>query len=239
MPAARLALCTALTVLSAPSLAAAQGQASPQPPRREDATPLSGITVTSDALAGLVVNGRRRCILEIPAGERRAEPRVVSTYPAQGAVVPPGKLYVRVTYSQRMSPCGFLLADAAFNPQPEFADEPALLTRDYKSFYFAVTTEPGQGYGMRFNTFTAHNFRSLYGQTAPAYSLTFKTSNAPAARSMSEAMAGDAESADIARSPESLLVLWVPREDGEGPNCGSCDTTESSLKLGPPLKPAG
>ena len=231
-----------LIAVSTPWLAAAPAwaQGPAQPRGGDDSTSLSGITVVApDSLSELVVNGRRRCILEAPPGERRAEPRAVSTYPAQGATVPPGRLYVRITYNQRMSPCGFLLADAGFNPQPEFLDEPALLTRDYKTFYFVVTTEPGKSYGIRFNTFLAHNFRSLYGVNAPAHSLTFKTSDGAPATTMASAMAGDSFSEGVPENLQSLLVLWTPRENGEGPDCGSCDDTESSLKLGEPLKGPG
>lgn len=240
-PPRRIALtaaCLAAGVLGLGAAGAASGQDA-QPAKRDEPTALSGITVVApNDLSGLEVNGRRRCFLEKPAGLKTLEPRATSTYPEEGATVRPGRLYIRITYNQRMSPCGFLLADALLSPQPEFLDEPALLTRDYKSFYFAVTTEPGKRYALRFNTFLAHNFRSLYGAVAPAHTLSFRTSDDPPVATMTEAMAGDSLSADIAEHPDNVLVLWVPRENGEGPDCGSCDSTESALKLGPALRPA-
>lgn len=237
MPAARLALSAVLIALAAPVAAVAQSGSASQP-KRDDSTSLSGVTVVApNSLSELVVSGRRRCILDVPPGERRIQPRVVSTYPEAGGVAPPGRFYIRVTFDQRMSPCGFLIADTMTAPEPDFLDEPALLTRDYKTFYFAVNTLPGTSYGVRFNTLFAHNFRSLYGAVSPAYTLSFKTSEAAPRGAMTEAMAGDRFSQDVAQHPERLLVLWTPRENGEGPDCGSCDDTHSSLKMGEPLKP--
>lgn len=224
--------------LAALSAASAFGQEA-QPSKRADPTPLSEVTVVApDMLSGLEVNGRRRCILRPPPGDTAPRPHVVDTYPKPGQTVPPGRLYVRVTFSERMSPCGFLIGSPAFTPEPEFLDEPAMLTRDYKTFYFAVSAEPARVYGMRFNTLLAHNFRSLYGVVAPAYSLSFRSSAGPPAATMAQAMAADPFSEDFVQHPDRLLILWTPRENGEGPDCGSCDDTESSLKLGPPLAPA-
>ena len=214
---------SAALAVAFPSLALAQ---TPPAVHRQDPTALSGVTVTAHLdLSGLDVNGRRLCELERPPGEKPARPRVVDSYPKPGAVVPAGVIYMRVTYSERMSPCGFLLADALLTPAPTFLSEPARLTRDYKSFYFAVTTEPGKSYAILFNHhFGTAFFKSLYGVGAPAFELKFATSaTAAPSTTMAQAMAADPATPDLAPEPDRLIALWTPREGDDGPDCGRCE----------------
>lgn len=195
-----------------------------QAPRAEASTTVSGITVGA-GMDALVVDGRRLCALTPADGVTPATPHVVDSYPKPTDSPPAGLIYLRVTYSERMSPCGFLLADSFFTPAPEFLDEPAMLTRDYKTFYFAVKTEPGKSYATSFNRrFSRPYFRSLYGVGAPALTVSFKTSaTAPPSTTPKAAFLADAGSEDVAQAQDRLIKLWSPREDSDGPECGRCD----------------
>ena len=211
-----------------------------QAPRTAEPTPLSGVTVTArSALDGLVVDGRRLCSKAPPEGVTPQAPKVVDSWPKSTDSPPAGLIYLRVTYSERMSPCGFLLADSFFTPAPEFLDEPALLTRDYKTFYFAVRTEPGKPYAVSFNRrFSKPFFKSLYGVGAPAFTVSFKTSaTAAASTTPRDAFLADPGSQDVAREPERLIKLWSPREDSDGPECGRCDNDALARGEGPPVEP--
>ncbi|CAN5275973.1 hypothetical protein BH09PSE2_BH09PSE2_00210 [soil metagenome] len=209
----------------------------PSPPATKP-TPLSGITVDA-GLSALVVDGRRLCVLTPPAGVTPQTPKVVDSWPKPTDSPPAGLLYMRVTYSERMSPCGFLLADSFFPPGPEFLAEPAMLTRDYKTFYFAVRTEPGKPYATSFNRrFSKPFFKSLYGVGAPAFTVSFKTSATAAPSSTPKAaLLADPGSQDVAQEPERLIKLWSPREDSDGPECGRCDKDALARGEGPPVDP--
>ena len=242
-----LAVASAATALPA----ASQTPAQTQPPRD---TAVSGVTVTARSdLSGLVVNGRLRCTLPTPEGERPGKPRVVDTWPRQGATVAPGLIYLRVTYSEKMSPCGFLLASGLTGDYPDFEDQPALLRRDFKSFYFAVRTKPGKDYAVSFNAFLikAH-FRSLHDVGAPSYAMHFRTSDAPAVTTRAAALDADPGSEGVSASFDRLLKLWTPRGDdrddeAEGdagtpdlPLCGRCvgDVLTGSEDRPPPSAPS-
>lgn len=229
----RLAIGLTLFVAAAPSL----GWSQPPTRAKDDATAVSGITVVArPELSGLEVNGRRLCQLDPPPGEKPAKPRIVDSYPKSGQAPPAGVIYLRVTYSERMSPCGFLLADALITPPPEFLSEPALLTRDYKTFYFAVRTKPGKTYSTWFNQhFSTPFFKTLYGVGAPAFELKFTTSTtAPPSLTKTQALAADPATPDLAPDPEKLLTLWVPREGDQGPECGACDKGALATDRGGP-----
>ena len=197
-----------------------------------------------------MVDGRRLCSKAPPEGVTPQAPKVVDSWPKPTDSPPAGLIYLRVTYSERMSPCGFLLADSFFTPAPEFLDEPAMLTRDYKTFYFAVRTEPGKAYATSFNRrFSRPFFRSLYGVGAPAFTVSFRTS-------ATAALLDDAQGrlprrprqpgrGPRAGAPDYTLVSprsatarrWSPREDSDGPECGRCDNDALARGEGPPVEP--
>lgn len=179
-------------------------------------TALSGVEVVAPgSLSEVIVEGRLRCALPPAEGEKAVPPRVVDSYPRPGAVAPPGLTYLWVTFSRRMSPCGFLLASSFLGgAYPEFLEEPARLTRDLKTFYFAVRTEPGRRYTVQFNApLTRPYFRALRGGAGAApFALTFRMGEGPAVTSPREALANDPAGAGLA-DLSGLLKLWVPRGD--------------------------
>lgn len=217
-------------VLTAPPAQAQTPGARPPSPD----TAVSGVTVTARSdLSGLVVNGRLRCTLPVPPNEKADKPRVVDTWPKQGATVPPGLIYLRVTYSEKMSPCGFLLASTLTGGEyPDFAEEPALLRRDFKSFYFAIRTQPGKEYGVSFNALLASaHFRSLYDVGAPSYGLHFHTSAEPPVTARAAALDADPGSEGVSASFDRLLKLWTPRGDAADDEASEGDAGTPDLPL--------
>ena len=215
------------------TLAASAGPVAAQTPLTRD-TPVSGVTVTARSdLSGLVVNGRLRCTVPVEAGEKADKPRVVDTWPKPGATVAPGLTYLRVTYSERMSPCGFLLASTLTGDYPDFEDTPALLRRDFRTFYFAVHTQPGKTYGVSFNALLVNaHFRSLHDVGAPAFTLHFRTSAEPPVTARDAALASDPGSEGVAANFDRLLKLWTPRgddRDDEGAKEGDAGTPDLPL----------
>jgi hypothetical protein len=108
-------------------------------------------------------------------------PRVVSTFPARGAVVRPGVLILRITFDQPMSCKGFFTsAPEVKNPCPDDRQY-WVLSYDRLTIRTACRTEAGRHYGVRVsdNSLAADSkstFISLSGKRPTPYVLTFDTS---------------------------------------------------------------
>jgi hypothetical protein len=114
------------------------------------------------------------------------QPKLVSSFPARGAVVKPGLVIVRLTFDQPMTCKGFLATDFPLkfpcpNPLPG-----SLMTYDKRTFFTLCDASPGTRYGIQLT-----GFRSLDGKLFAGEELAFETSRDRRARTQTEAMAED------------------------------------------------
>ncbi len=162
----------------APILAAAVGSAGFAPP------------APATDVEELVVQGKPECL---PARRDRdaPAPRIVSTYPANGAEVRPGVLVLRVTFDQRMTCDGrFAEVSGLRHPCPGSRQE-TVLSYDRKTMRMVCRVVPFASYGVRIGHPPDRLFRSLAGQPVTPYVLTFRAIAAPAVQNVSESLGED------------------------------------------------
>ena len=191
-----------VATLAQPAPAAQDALAPPQP---ADATALSGVTVVArkpepTEVSGVTVAAKRKGTplsgLTVVAGKcpqarRPADPdipppKLVSSFPAKGAVVRPGILILRLTFDRPMTCDGLLDIHAPLpNPCPAPLRDP-LFSRDRRTFLTVCSIGKGGHYGLRLNHFT-----SLAGRSSEPYELVFDTSASSEVASIDEAVAQD------------------------------------------------
>jgi hypothetical protein len=158
-------------VLGAP-MAAAAGPA----PAKTVAPPSETTTVEELSVQPSASCLQPRKDIQAPA------PKVVSTFPANGAVVRPGVLVLRVTFDQPMSCKGFFAAAAQLrSPCPEDTQY-WVLSFDRRTIRTVCRTALGGHYGVRISDQSLREdsrttFVSLAGKRLAPYVLTFDTSS--------------------------------------------------------------
>ena len=132
-------------------------------------------------------------------------PALVSSFPAPGAVVRPGLLVVRLTFSVAMS-CDGIFQPVAGLPKPCGGTlQKIVVSFDRLTIRMACIVAPSVHYGLRFNypptagddaaaSGASTWFASLAGQPADATLLTFSTLAGPEVTTLEEAEAEDAAS---------------------------------------------
>jgi hypothetical protein len=125
-------------------------------------------------------------------------PKVVSTFPANGAVVRPGLLVLRVTFDQPMSCKGFFTAASHLkNPCP--ADEQRwVLSFDRRTIRTVCRAEPNGHYGVRLSEPPVADqpdatFMSLAGRPLGVYAFTFTASSQASVLTVADSLAEDPE----------------------------------------------
>jgi hypothetical protein len=174
------ALATAVAL--APQIVLAQS-ASPESPRQNKAAPETG---KANGVAGEPSN----TVSGVTVTVSRDIPKVVGTYPSQGASVAPGILIVRISYDTRMQGQSWSYVSSRDGDYPECAAAPRLLD-DHKSFALICRTLPSKTYALWFNHGDYQNFTSVSHRPATAYELKFKTSDADPIRTLEEAIKAD------------------------------------------------
>ena len=161
-----LAVFLGAAILATPALAAAAPPAQAAAPPPAEATTVDELSVQPSAT----------CLQ--PRKDPQAQPpRIVSTFPAHGAVVRPGVLVLRITFDQPMSCKGFFTAAAEVkNPCPDDTQY-WVLSYDRRTIRTACHTDGGQHYGVRVsdNSLQADSkttFISLSGKRPTPYVLT-------------------------------------------------------------------
>jgi hypothetical protein len=185
-------------------------------PAASDAPAVSELVVTaSRAVSELTVSAKMKCLPPDRMAERAEPPKVVSTFPAKGAMVRPGLLVVRVTFNQPMSCSGSLTAAPPLeNPCPGAAQE-FLLSYDRKTVRTVCLVAPNADYGVWLSQDpTARSFVGLGGLPSQAYRLNFSTSGGPAVRSVCEAMSADENTARQIRARRPLDCSSEPSPSG-------------------------
>jgi len=173
----RIAAVCAIGLIAGPQIVGAQPP-SPESPRQNKASPQTGAAEPSHAVSGVTVTVSR----EIP--------KVVSTYPAQGASIAPGILIIRISYDTRMQGQSWSYVTSRDGDYPECAASPRLLD-DHKSFALICRTLPKKTYALWFNHGDYQNFTSVSHRPAAAYELKFTTSDADPVWTLEDAIKAD------------------------------------------------
>ena len=133
-------------------------------------------------------------------------PKVVSTYPADGAVVRPGILVVRVTFDQSMSCQGFFAAGLRL-PSPCPDDHQAwVLSYDRRTIRTVCHVNARTDYGLFISDRPGAIFVSLAGKPAPPYAFRFTSNGGRDVLSVKESMAEDDDAQPVAPKEEPLKV---------------------------------
>jgi hypothetical protein len=187
-------------------------QAAPAPRLGAADTTVSELIVTATKeVSELTVTAKLKC-LEPERGAARAErPKVVSSYPAKGAVVRPGLLVVRVTFDQPMTCDGFFFRDAPRqNPCPD-SPQQMLLSYDRRTIRTVCIVQPNAEYGLSLSEDpNAKSFVGLAGLPSLPYRLDFATSEGPAIATVCDALAQDETAARLIHEGRGLDCAHAP-----------------------------
>jgi hypothetical protein len=114
-------------------------------------------------------------------------PKIVSSFPAQGQVIAPGALVLRITFDQPMQENDFSFAAAAGGQMPDCLKTPRLLS-DEKSFVLLCTTSAKTAYAMSFNATPHGGFANIGGRRADPAKLAFATNDDDGPRDLDDAL---------------------------------------------------
>ncbi len=109
------------------------------------------------------------------SGPAPSAPKVVATYPHDGARVPPSIAELKVSYDHRMAE-GWSFATGGEKAFPEVIG-PASLSPDHITVILPIRLEPNRSYVVWLNTERYKNFKSEDGEAAEPYRLTFHTTD--------------------------------------------------------------
>ena len=141
---------------------------------------------------GLTVTAAAQC-LPSKLDNFAAHPKVVSTFPANGAMVRPGVLVIRVSFDQPMSCKGFF-ASVPSLPSPCPSDHQNwILSFDRRTIRTVCHSQPFTAYGVRIGDPLLSPLVSLAGRSLDSYEIRFTTSVGMDVRSTAESLAEDAE----------------------------------------------
>jgi hypothetical protein len=176
-------LLVALAGLAFASAAEAKPKPAPVAPAPEPAISISDadeLTVTAQATC-----------LDPKPDRSAARPKVLSTFPANGAMVRPGVLVLRVSFDQPMSCKGFFTGIPKLrNPCP-LEHQKWTLSFDRKTIRTVCRAEPVGAYGIGVSDNPDATFLSLAGRPLPPFEFRFSTSAAPDVLSTRESLGED------------------------------------------------
>jgi hypothetical protein len=197
----------AAALVSAPGLSIAKpaGRAAPAPAQAE-------VTTVEE----LAVIPTASCLQ--PRSEAQASPpRIVSTFPANGAVVRPGVLVLRVTFDQPMSCKGFFAAAAQARSPCPAETQHWVLSFDRRTIRTVCHTDLAGHYGLRLSDRSLDGtsrmtFVSLSGKRLAPYVLSFDTSAKPPINTAGDSLAEDIEMREPPKDiPLKVLGDYVKR----------------------------
>ena len=155
---------------------------------------------------GLTIKPPAKCLPpRRPPDASIPPPEVVSTFPAQGAAVPPGLLVLRFTFNVAMSCDGVFLAMPSLpRPCEDVDPQVAVFSYDRLTIRIVCRVEGKRAYGVRMTGDPSlphrQTFASLAGQRLRKdFELTFSTSSEPEVKSLEAAEAEDHDAPDLAR----------------------------------------
>jgi hypothetical protein len=148
---------------------------------------ISGVEVRAKPRTPVEVRARRGCLkARNPADPEVPAAKLVATFPANGAVVRPGYMVLRVTFDLPMACVGLLDRHAlTVNPCPAPLREP-VISLDRRTFLTVCHLTAGKHYGM-----WLRNFTNLAGHRSEASELVFETSSEPEVITVQDALLED------------------------------------------------
>ncbi len=111
-------------------------------------------------------------------------PKIVSTYPAAGAAVPPGTLVLTVRFDHRMNPAAFSYAKAP--DAPACLDRPRLLA-DEKTFVLLCSVGFSQSFTVRLNN-DGKGFVDVGAKPAATTTVAFTTTDGEPTATVADAL---------------------------------------------------
>ncbi|HUO21262.1 MAG TPA: hypothetical protein VMU59_01955 [Caulobacteraceae bacterium] len=102
------------------------------------------------------------------------DPRVISTFPADGGKAPGGIVVLKIVFDQAMVPEAWSYGAAPDGAFPHCLKKPRLLP-DQKSFALLCSVAPDLGYAIQINA--SPDFVSARGRSAQPFMLHFKTTS--------------------------------------------------------------
>ncbi len=182
--------------------------------QERDSTVVRGLVIQgrlSHEVRGLIVTPGRTCLpARSPPDPDVPGPKLVSSFPAKGAVVKPGIVVLRLTFDLPMACPGQIGADFPIsNPCPAPLADP-VISADRRTFMTVCAVKPNARYGIRLNPQGDDGangaqllmssgdrpgrprWTNLAGHELPAQEITFTTSGAEPVHSLQDAIAEDA-----------------------------------------------
>ena len=204
----RLGAVLAVAVVGLPSALSA---AAPKPGPDEANTVSELIVTATKTVSEVTVTAKIKCLAPDPYIYRTARPKVVSSFPSNGAVVRPGLLVIRVTFDQPMACDGFFLgAGPRLNPCPGSAQQ-LVLTYDRRTVRIVCVVQPSTQYGLGLSTDLAvKTFTGLSGLPSVPYHLYFATSEGPMVATVCDALSADETTARQIRERRPLDCASPP-----------------------------
>lgn len=210
----------ACAALFAPSMALAA-------PALDTGSTVSELTVTaSKTVDELTVTAPKKCLKPHHDESWPARgPKIVSSFPARGAVVRPGVLVMRVTFDRPMACAGVFSDDPPFhNPCPGRIQQ-MLLSYDRLTVRTACVVEPNLTYGAWISKDVTYGawvsnfsqdteFVSLTGSPSKEYEFRFSTSAEAPVTTVCEALSEDEETAPEIRKRSKLDCSKAPAAAG-------------------------
>jgi hypothetical protein len=201
---------TALIAFAAAALAQAPARADPPDAPRKT---VSEVVVTAtNTVEELVVTAVAKCPtdhglnLDLP---RR--PQIVSTFPAEGQMVRPGLVVMRVTFDRPVACAGGFWDDPPLaNPCPDRVQH-MVLSFDRRTVRTVCLLDPEKLYGVRLNQSPGSAFRTVDGGVAEPFGVKFSTSLEAPVTDVCEAVRQDVEM--LAELEKVHAVTCIQRDD--------------------------
>jgi hypothetical protein len=171
-PAVRNSLLLIGVAFATPALAAQPSATSSARPSTDGA---AAPPPAPTALSGVVVTPRAK-----------QPPSIISTYPAQGAVVMPGALILKLTFDQKMNPDDWRF-DRAEGKYPACLDRPRLLPNE-KTFVLLCTVGGAGKFSIQMNGPGPGGFANLADQRADPLVLEFSTQDGASVSTIKDAI---------------------------------------------------
>lgn len=127
------------------------------------------------------MSGRAALALAVTLGlasaaqAQEGRPKVVSTFPPHGAVIPAGIDRIAVTYDRPMLDGSWSFNTGGEHRFPEVAGSP-VISNDRRTFVLPVKLRPNTTYVVWMNSASYSNFKDEQGRPAEPYRLSFSTS---------------------------------------------------------------
>ncbi len=104
-----------------------------------------------------------------------AAPKVISTFPTQGATVRPGRMNLSVTFDRPMRSRSYSFVQRSAETYPDCGTNQPVQSADRRTFTLTCEVEPSRRYEVWFNNPPYMNFADQNGTPAVPFGLSFQT----------------------------------------------------------------